>query len=75
MLSGHFMMSGGDGNQLINFMQPNMLLTPSDHFAQMVSVNREQIDSKKNQCVSERLFKFFKIEFSKCFNSKLVLFS
>ena len=36
----------------------NVLLTLSDHFAQMVSVNREQIDSKKNQCVSERSQRF-----------------
>ena len=32
----------------------NVLLTLSDHFPQMVSVNREQIDSKKkSMCIKE----------------------
>ena len=30
-----------------DILSGNVLLTLSDHFAQMVSVNREQIDSKK----------------------------
>ena len=42
----------------------NVLLTLSDHFSQIISVSREQIDLKKNQCLSERLLKMFKRELS-----------
>ena len=38
-----------------DILSDNVLLTLSDHFAQMVSVNREQI-----QCVSKRLLKVLK---------------
>ena len=46
-----------------DILSDNVLLTLSDHFTEMVSVNREQIDSKKNQCVSKRLLKVVKREF------------
>ena len=36
-----------------DILSDNVLLTLSDHFAQMVSVNREQIDSKKSMCIKE----------------------
>ena len=42
-------------NNIQDDISGNVLLNLSDHFAQMVSVNREQIDTKKSMCIRETI--------------------